>query len=219
MSKVLLMGLISLIPFLGALQLIGWMLTALDNLRAGRLHLPPADFRYATRGVWVFLAGLIYGLATAVVLYGAFFVVFFTTVAMTPHGNTDGSTSVVFPLAFFSIMFGSLGLITALSLVLFIFVPVLVLSIDRYGFEGAFRFGDFINAFRLSSRETLIAGGLTFVSYFISGMGTYLCYVGVLFTIPYSMAMLAGVLRWYEVNAMPGAVPTPVTAGTATVST
>src|SRR2546421_767263 len=71
-GKTLLMGLIGLIPIVGGLQLTGWMLAMLDNLRAGRQEIPPAGFRYATRGVWLWLAGVIYGLIFGFVFYGSF---------------------------------------------------------------------------------------------------------------------------------------------------
>src|SRR5256885_8957470 len=83
-GKTLLMGLIGLIPIVGGLQLTGWMLAMLDNLRAGRQEIPPAGFRYATRGVWLWLAGLIYGLIFVFVFYGSFAVV---SVAMTALGH------------------------------------------------------------------------------------------------------------------------------------
>src|SRR2546430_16974612 len=57
-GKTLIMGLIGLIPIVGGLQLTGWMLAMLDNLRAGRQGIPPAGFRYATRRVWLWLAGV-----------------------------------------------------------------------------------------------------------------------------------------------------------------
>src|SRR5438132_4385497 len=69
-SKLVLMGLIGIIPIVGTLQLLGWMLTTIDNLRAGHQVLPPAGFRYATRGLYLFLASLIYILVFAVVFYG-----------------------------------------------------------------------------------------------------------------------------------------------------
>src|SRR5947207_15648658 len=59
-NKIVLMGLIGIIPIVGWLQLLGWMLAALDNLRHGWQVLPPAGFRYATRGINLFAASLIW---------------------------------------------------------------------------------------------------------------------------------------------------------------
>jgi len=90
---------------------------------------------------------------------------------------------------------------------LYVFIPPLSLFTDRKGLGGAFNVAGFVHAIRTSPKESVAAAALALVSYFISGLGSYLCYVGILFTIPYSLALLAGVLRWYEVNAKPGALP------------
>lgn len=206
LGKLALMGLISLIPIVGWLQLVGWMLTCLDNLRRGYQVLPPADFRYASRGVFLFLASLLWGLIAAIVIYGTMGALFIGVFALNPPTNGQNG-SPAFPLIFLPLWFGTIALFGAVSLVLYAFVPVVVQFTDRTGFGGAFNVAGFVHAVQTSPRETALAGVLSVVAYFISGLGTYLCYVGIIFTIPYSMALLAGVLRWYEVNARPGTLP------------
>ena len=80
------------------------MLAALDNLRVGRQEVPAASFRYASRGVWLFLAGLIYGLVMAVVFYGGFFAI---TFGLTPPAPERRSSQVA--LLFFPLMLGWMG--------------------------------------------------------------------------------------------------------------
>jgi hypothetical protein len=205
-SKIVLMGLIGLIPIVGWLQLLGWMLAALDNLRHAWQVLPPAAFRYATRGINLFAASLIWGLVVAVLIYGSMGLAFFAMLSLAPKSG-DNSTSAAFPLVFFPLMFGITASIGLIIVVLYVFIPPLIVFTDRKGFGGAFNVPGFVHAIRTSPGESVAAAGLALVSYFISGLGSYLCYVGILFTIPYAMAMLAGVLRWYEVNAKPGALP------------
>ena len=205
-TKIVLMGLISLIPIVGWLQLVGWMLTALDNLRRGLQQLPPADFRYATRGLNVFLASLIWGLVVGVLLYGSMGLAMVGMFALTPESSSDAA-SATFPLLMFPLMFGLMSFFGLLFTVAVGFAPLVILYTDRTGLGGAFNLAGFVHAIRTSPKETAATGALTLVSYLISGLGTYLCYVGILFTIPYSLALLAGVLRWYEVNAKPGALP------------
>ena len=206
-SKLILMGLISLIPIFGWLQLLGWMLTALDHLRHGRQDLPPADFRYASRGVHVFLASLVWGLLVAVVVYGSWFAIVFGMVGLSPKSGGSTTTSNAFPLFFFPVLFGWMALLGLLLLVGVALAPLIVLYTDRLGFGGAFKLASFAHAIRTSPQEIAAAGALTLVAYVMSGLGTYLCYVGILFSVPYSMAVIAGVLRWYEVHARPGALP------------
>lgn len=209
-AKLVLMGLISIIPIVGWLQLVGWMLTALDNLSHGNQQLPPAAFRYASRGVNVFLASAVWGVIVLVLVYGVMFLFLFGLIGLTP--KTSSGAPAPPPLALFPLEFGLIGLFGIASLVGFLFVPMIVLFVDRTGFRGAFNIPGFVRALRSSPRESLAAGGLTFVSYFIGQMGSYLCYVGLLFTVPYSMTVVAGVLRWYEVHARPGALPGSVAA-------
>lgn len=205
-SKVLLMGLIGLIPIVGALQLAGWTLAALDNLRAGRHEVPPAGFRYASRGVWLFLAGLIYAVVLAIVFYGGFFAVFFAAVPPSPRApNADGSSPA--PFLFFPLMFGYMGFFGLVFLGIFLLVPLIIEFTDRRGLGGAFNVAGFIRAIRANPKESFAAGGLALITYFISGIGSYLCYVGIIFTMPYSLTVLAGVLHWYETRMKPGTLP------------
>jgi hypothetical protein len=207
-SKLLLMGLIGLIPIVGALQLAGWMLVALDNLRAGRHEVPPAAFRYASRGVWLFLAGVIYAIIFTVVFYGGFFAIFLGLIpaGSASAGHTTGSANQP-PLILFPLMFGWVGFFGLGLLGMFLLVPLIIEFTDRQGLTGAFNFGGFIRAIRDNPKETLAAGGLALMTYFISGTGTYLCYVGIIFTMPYSLTVLAGVLRWYETRVRRGTLP------------
>lgn len=208
-SKLLLMGLIGLIPIVGWLQLAGWTLTALDNLRAGRQEVPPAAFRYATRGVWLFLAGLIYGLTIAVVFYAGFFaLVFGAGPPSTASGSSAGNTTQF--LLFFVLTFGWFGLFGLVFLAISLLVPLIIEFTDRRGLPGAFNFPGFARAIRANPNESLAAAGLALGAYFISGTGTYLCYVGIIFTMPYSLSVLAGILRWYETRVKPDTLPSPL---------
>src|SRR6266542_1157709 len=207
-SKLLLMGLIGLIPIVGALQQLGWMLTGLDNLRAGRYEVPPARFRYARRGVWLFVASLIYGVITMVIFYAVLALMIVAIMAVTPRQpGASGESSSGTPLLVFPVMFAAMGLFGLVFLALFLFVPVAIEFIDRRALGGAFNIPGFLRAILVSPREAIAAGALALVSYLISGLGTYLCWIGVIFTFPYSLAVLAGVLRWYEVRAKPGSLP------------
>jgi len=48
-SKLLIIALILLIPIVGSINGLGWMLASLDNLRAGQDRLAPANLSYLGR--------------------------------------------------------------------------------------------------------------------------------------------------------------------------
>jgi hypothetical protein len=212
-TKLLLMGLIGLIPIAGALQQAGWLLTMLDNLRAGRNEIPPAGFRYATRGVWLWLAGVIYAVIFVFVFYGVFlvFAIGMTAVGSAANGDNGHGFNPA-ALVFLPLFFIWIGLIGLVSLAVWIFIPAIIELTDRKGLAGAFDFAAIVHALRTDPERNLAAAGLSFVAYFIAGIGTYLCWVGVIFTAPYALTVLAAVLRWYEAKLKPGALPPPTAA-------
>lgn len=67
-ERVVLTGLIALIPIVGAINLYGWTLEATDLNRRKWRELPRAGFHYLERGVNPFLIGLVYGLIVVFVL-------------------------------------------------------------------------------------------------------------------------------------------------------
>jgi hypothetical protein len=213
-TKLLLMGLIGLIPVVGGLQQAGWLLTMLNNLRAGRYEVPPAGFRYASRGVWLWLAGVIYAVIFVFVFYGVFalFVVGATTVGSIGSGD-NGQHPNPLALIFIPLFFLWFGVLFIVSLVVWLFVPAVIELTDRKGLAGAFDIAGIIHAVRVDPQRNLAAGALSLAAYFIAGLGVYLCWVGVIFTGPYGLTVLAGLLRWYEANVKPGALPTPTAAG------
>jgi hypothetical protein len=67
-QRVIVTGLIGLIPIIGSINLFGWALSATDMVRGGWKELPPAGFQHLERGVAPFIVSLVYGLVLAVVV-------------------------------------------------------------------------------------------------------------------------------------------------------
>ncbi|MFI5282438.1 MAG: hypothetical protein ACHQ0J_04840 [Candidatus Dormibacterales bacterium] len=57
LGKLVVQGLIAVIPILGWIALFGWMMLLIDNYRAGRHVLPAAGFHLA-RGAPIFLVAV-----------------------------------------------------------------------------------------------------------------------------------------------------------------
>src|SRR2546428_5193107 len=64
-GKMIVQGLIAVIPIVGWIAMVGWMMINIDNLRAGRRELAPAGFHLG-RGAGLFFVFLIYGFVLAI---------------------------------------------------------------------------------------------------------------------------------------------------------
>src|SRR5260370_42583386 len=62
LSKLLIVGLILLIPIVGSINAIGWMLASLDRLRAGEERLAPANLSHLGGGLPLFVRHPVYQL-------------------------------------------------------------------------------------------------------------------------------------------------------------
>ena len=176
-SKMVVQGLIFIIPIVGWIALTGWLVLTIDNYRAGRRELPPAGF-HLERGVPLFIVLLAYGIVIAIPI----------TVLYTVGGA--GHNGAVSALA---------GLINLALTLLFAFIaPSLILHTYRGGFNGGFDVNAVWETATANTSNTVIAGLLVYVARLVGGIGFLLCCVGALFTIPYSTAITAGIVTWYE---------------------
>jgi Protein of unknown function (DUF4013) len=187
-SKILLTGLILIIPIVGQLVLVGWMLAALDNLRAGRPVLPPAGFSYISRGLNLFAVYIVYGLA----LVAVFGVLFGSGIAIA--SNARGGAGVLgvllILLAYAVLLVAGLGL----SLL----TPVVIVATERGGIASGLNVVRIVDMVRADLEEALRAGLFALVASLIGGIGAIACLIGQYFTTPYGYAVLAGVVHHYE---------------------
>jgi hypothetical protein len=204
----LVMGLITLIPIVGAINLYGWMMTCVDYFRAGRSDLPPAGF-YLNRGWRLAVVQLVYGLVVAIVFLILFLALGAGIVASSSGGSSQSGVAAGLLSLLLVILYVLLFLV---SLVLQGLVPLLGLATDRYGIAGALNPMLVIGWIQARTGPTLIAMLLGIAAQFIAGVGVYLCFVGVLVSLPFGYAMLAGVIRNLELDLSapaPAAPPAP----------
>jgi hypothetical protein len=199
-SKVLLTGLILIIPVVGQIVLLGWMLTALDNLRAGRPVLPEAGFSYLGRGVNLFVVTLVYVLVLAVV-FGA---LFGTGLALT----LSSSNAVIVLGVALSLV--SYAFVLLASICLGLSLPAIVVATERGGIGGGLNPAGVIRLIAVDFEESLRAGLFTLVAALIGSIGALACVIGQYFTTPYGYAVFAGVVHHFERNAVASATATPV---------
>jgi hypothetical protein len=192
-SKVLLMGLITLIPIVGQIVLLGWMLAALDNLRAGRYELPPAGFSYIGRGFSLWVVELVYGLIIALV----FIVVLIVGGGLEAAGSGSGGSGALSALGGLILAVGYLAGF-ALAVCYGLLRPVVILRTDLGGIGGGLNVAQVLGDARRLLGPTLVAGLLTYVAFLIAGAGAILCGIGIVLTAGYGYAVAAGIVRYYE---------------------
>jgi hypothetical protein len=188
-GKIVIVGLLGIIPIVGQINLLGWTLASLDNLRAGRVELAPAGLSHVGRGGRLFLVLLLYGLVLAVVA-AVFYV---PGVALTIADPRSGGAVLGSALTAIG------GLVVFLLSLGFAWIqPILYLRADRGGMGAALDFSAVLADLQAQPFRTLLAALLMYVGSLIGAVGFLLCLVGAVFTVPYGYAMVAGVLRVYE---------------------
>lgn len=184
-GKIIVQGLIAIIPIVGWIALVGWMLLTLDNYRAGRRELAPAGF-HLERGAGLFVVYFVYAIVFSI-----------------PGGFISGIGSASGTRAFASL--GSL-VSFALSLLLAFLAPAIILRTYRAGMAAGFDISGVWQLATSNTNSTIVAGLLIWVAGIIGGLGIILCCVGLLFSLPYAVAVTAGVVAWYE-QAVAGSTP------------
>jgi hypothetical protein len=192
LQKVLVIGLISIIPVVGSMVAYGWLLGALDNLRAGRQELPPADFRHLNRGAGLWLVLLVWGLIVVVAA-----VIFFVLGGVfTSLGSSQDSGPATALGAVFFLM-GWLAVIAGSLVIIFLEIPI-ILATDRGGIGAGLNFAAVFRTATDHLNQTLVAGLMNIVASVIASIGTIACVVGALFTGAYAYAVIAGIASHYE---------------------
>ncbi len=133
-TKLLVIALILLIPIVGTINGIGWMLAALDRLRAGEEKLPPANLSYLGRGIRLFVVALMYGVAIGLIAG----LIYLPAVLIFVHeGQGNANTAAVSAGVLLSLL--SFSIATLGTLALNFAMPSIVLATDRGGESLQFR--------------------------------------------------------------------------------
>ena len=192
-AKLIIIALILLIPIVGAINGIGWMLASLDRLRAGEERLAPANLTHLGRGIRLFAVELIYGIGITVIALA----VFIPAVALeVQQGNGSGNAALIGGAIFLNLL--GVSVITVLSLALTFLMPAIVLATDSGGVGGGINLMAVIRRSRVSLNHTLIAGLMLIAASFVGSLGTIACGIGVLVTTAFALAMQAWIIRSFE---------------------
>ncbi len=196
LPKLLVIALTLLIPIVGSINGIGWMLASLDRLRAGEERLAPASLSYLGRGIRLFAVELIYGVGiviVALVIYGP-------ALALAIHAGRGSANGVLISLAVLLYLL-AFSVTTVLSLALNFAMPAIVLATDSGGISRGIQVGSVVRRCRMNLTYTLIAGLMLIAAGFVGSLGIVACGIGVLFTSAYALAMQAWIIRSFEMGS------------------
>ncbi|MBO0688237.1 MAG: DUF4013 domain-containing protein [Candidatus Dormibacteraeota bacterium] len=186
-SKILVQGLIALIPIIGWIALLGWVLQTMDNYSQGRAELAPYGFPLG-RGLQLFVPLLVWEL---VVLFPGYIIAIIGSVIA--GSDTSGGGSI---LGGVLAVLGYLVILVS-GLALLFFSPGILANVWREGMGAGFRLGEIARTAFGSFGNTFLAAILGLISNFISGIGYQICIIPGIFTGPYGAAIWAGIGTWY----------------------
>src|SRR4029077_12171542 len=166
-AKLIIMALTLLIPIVGSINGIGWMLATLDRLRAGEEGLALANLSHLGRGIRLFGVELIYGLGIAVIALVIFVPAFALEVQ---QGQGSGNGALIAGAIFLNLV--GVSVITLLTLVFTFLMPAIVLATDSGGVAGGINLGAVIRRSRVNLNHTLIAGLMLIAASFVGSLGT-----------------------------------------------
>jgi Protein of unknown function (DUF4013) len=176
LAKLVVQGLIGIIPIVGWIAIFGWMMLVIDNYRAGRRRLPPAGF-HLVRGGPIFLVALAYTIVFAI-----------------PGGAIARSGSAGYTAGLVSL--GNL-IDFALRLFLSFLTPAIITLTYQRGLAGGFDVNSVWDVATDNFDHSLVGGLMIIVANVIAGLGVVLCCVGLIVSIPYAIAVTAGIATWY----------------------
>ncbi len=153
-GKILVQGLILIIPIVGWIAMNGWLLMAFENARAGRNELPPAGF-HLERGIAMFGVFLIYGIGLGIPGSGL--------ISAASAGGGQSAPSA--PPLVLGILLSVAG-----SLFLNFLAPPLIVHTSQRGFGGGM---DIQSVWRLTTANvsnSLLSGLIVFIVSFLGGL-------------------------------------------------
>ena len=128
LSKLLIIGLTLLIPIVGAINGLGWMLATIDRLRTGEERMAPANLSYLGRGIRLFAVELIY--AAGIVLLAL--LIYIPALALAIQQGRGSANPALISLAVVLLLL-SFSVTTLASVALNFLMPSIVLATDRGG--------------------------------------------------------------------------------------
>jgi hypothetical protein len=187
--KFVFQALILLVPVVGLVALLGWMMIICDNLLAGRQDVAPSGF-HLRRGVKLFAVGIVYWIGLGVPLSGLRF--------------ADSLWHGLLPLNAVATAYNDVALLVYVVLI----VPVFVAT-DRGGFLAGLNVAHITLSILRRPLRTVVATLVVLIAVVIAILG-FAVIVAAPFTITYAASVVATIAAWWSLPSRRGR---PVGAG------
>lgn len=194
-GKIIVQALILIIPIVGWIATVGWLMLTYDNLRAGRMELAPAGF-HLERGIGLFGVVVIYAIVINIPAW-----------VLDGIGRAASNQNVYFGSPFAGL--GSLWSFFAQLLIDFL-LPSLIVITARDGFAGGLDVQRVWTMATGNMNNSILGGLVIFAAGVIGGLGLIACCIGIFLTLTYAASVQAGVAAWFErMQAAPAAPSAP----------
>lgn len=174
-------GLISLIPFVGSLYLLGWCLEVTRQIIKGEnVTIPETDFgRFITRGLKAVVITIVYIFPVFL-----FYIPIFIGSFVITSESSDAANTAIMAISSCS------GIFAAAYSILFAFVLPIVLGhfiANNEEIIVGFQFAKILTLVKKAPIAYLLVFIGSLIANMISGVGVIACVVGIVVTLPYSM--------------------------------
>lgn len=186
-KKILITGLIFLIPVFGQLYGMGWMLGVMKRVQDNHPAPLPDDFDFGgnfIRGLKAFVIALVYSIP-----------IFIFTAPMGVGStllSTGGENTETMGVVFSIISVCCSGLIFIYSILLTLIMPAIYgLFNENESIGAAFQIGEVFNLLKPAIGPFLLALVGAIIAGIIGSLGSVVCLIGIIFTMPYSYSIIA----------------------------
>lgn len=201
-KKMLVAGLVILIPLIGLVAMLGWMREIFFRVREGKEGLPSMDLgRHMGEGWTPLVAVLNLSLLAIPILFPMLCAGGFIAVGQETGNESLSSLGLIF-------MMISQGIVMLLSLGMNFIAP----EVWRRGFHGElgplFSFGSSLRTIREHAMPCLLVFVGFLAANLVASVGVFACYIGVFLTMPLAYVVQAHLLAQWDA-IVTGHTPTP----------
>lgn len=189
-KKLAVAGLITCIPIVGFMYLLGWGLEITRQLiRRESVLLPDTDFsKYLIRGLKAFVIGFVYSIPSLILQIPTQISNYLTT---TSASFDDGSGAVAGSLYVVILCASLLNLVYSLLLMFVMPAAYNLFLVNEEEISAGFRLGEIFAMIKKVPVAFLLVLIGTIIASFIGGLGVIACVIGLLITIPYSTLIMS----------------------------